>query len=111
MQSHEDCLDGDVLVAVLLRYLTGFLEHLAGIVAQVGITTVYLGQACEFVFQWSLNHRRCNVELLQDELDHTLALAHHSLEDVHWLESLVAVAACKRDGLLQRLLRFDGKIV
>ena len=104
MQSHEDCLDGDVLVAVFLSYFASFVKNFAAIVAQVGVAAVYLGQACEFVFQWSLNHRRRNVELLQDELDHTLALAHQCLEDVHGLQSLVAVAACKRDGLLQRLL-------
>ncbi len=110
-QCHEQHLDGHILVALFLRQFAGLVQHLAGGVAQIGLTAVDVRQARKCVLQGAFNHGRGDVKFLKHKLDNRVALAHHGLEQMLGLDGLVTILAGYLHRLLDGLLTLDGKII
>ena len=109
--AHENGLDSHILVSLLGGKIGGVLQRLVGVTTQVGVAAVHLGQAVQFVLQWALDHSLGDVELLENELHHRVALSQNGLQKVHGLKRLVVIPLGDLNGLLNNFLCFDSVVV
>ena len=110
-QGDEHRLDADELITHLGGNVLGLLQHLGGVVAEVGFTSAYFRQVLYFAVHKSLDLLRVDSSLSEDKIADILALIHHTRKQMHRFDGLLSGSLCSINGFLNRFLRFDGKLV
>ena len=110
-QCLQEGLQGHKFVAGLLGQVFGLQQHLVSAAAQVGFSTLHLGQGGYLCVHGACHGLLADAQFLEDELRHLLAHLQNAAEQVLRLDGLLPLASGAGHCFLHGLLRLDCKFV
>ena len=110
-QRQQQGLHADELVAHAGGEVLRPVEHLRGVVGEVGLAALHAWQVVELRVHERLYPLRVHAQLLEEEVRDVLALVHHAGQQVDRLYRLLPQGLALVDSGLHNLLRLDGEFV
>ena len=108
---HEQMFHGHILVTSLLCQVFGLLQHLRGLLTEVRLSSLHLGQATYLCVHGLLHGGGVESQLLEDESGDLFGSLQDTAEQVLRLNGLLSLSLCALDGFLHGLLSLDGVFV
>ena len=111
-QAEQQGFEADILVAVGAGRVGGALQGVARLAAEIGFAgATDARQALYLVVDGLPEQALVDSQLPEEEVRHILAHRHHTFEQMHGLDGLLAGCRSAVDGFAHGLLCFDSEVV
>ena len=104
-------LQRNILVTHLSRQLRGFLQHLIGLVGQIGRASRHFRVSIHDPIQRHQHVSAINTQLVKNKIGYVLAFVNHAPQQMSCLDRLLTFFLRKLHGCLHGFLRLNRIIV